>query len=101
MGSIAQKRALEHYRKRLAERGLTRFEVVGLKDDRDLLRAIARRLARDDTEAAHLRDEVRKAVGAEKPPVRGGILAAFRRSPLVGADLNLARDSNPDRKLRL
>jgi len=33
------------------------------------------------------------AHGFGEPPNRGGILSALRRSPLVGADLNLKRPS--------
>jgi hypothetical protein len=34
---------------------------------------------------------------ASEPPRKGSILAAMRRSPLVGADLNLVRDSGSNR----
>lgn len=34
-----------------------------------------------------------------EPPKKGGILAALRRSPLVGADLNLARSRETNRKV--
>lgn len=101
MGSIAQKHALERYRTRLAKRGLARFEVLGLKDDRNLLRTLARQLAGNDAEAAHLREVVKKAVVSEQPSVRGGILAAFRRSPLVGANLNLMRKRSAGRAVDL
>jgi hypothetical protein len=33
---------------------------------------------------------------ASEPPKKGGILAALRRSPLVGVDLNLARPRTTD-----
>jgi len=36
---------------------------------------------------------------AGEPPKKGGILAALRRSPLVGADLNLARSRETGRKV--
>jgi hypothetical protein len=38
---------------------------------------------------------------AGEPPKKGGILAALRRSPLVGADLNLARSRDTGRKVDL
>jgi hypothetical protein len=41
----AQKRALQNYRSRLNERGMARFEVLGLGEDRELIRTLARRLA--------------------------------------------------------
>lgn len=34
-------------------------------------------------------------------PERGGILAALRRSPLVGAELDLSREAEDDRQLEL
>ena len=89
MGS-SQKRAIQNYRSRLSERGLARFEVLARDADRDLIRSLARRLAEDGPEASRLRQAVSQTIGDE-PPKKGGILAALRRSPLVGADLNLGR----------
>jgi len=88
--SSSQKRAIRNYRKRLGKRGLARFEVLGLDSDRDLVRSVARRLAEKSPAAAQLRAAVRETLAGE-PPKTGGILAALRRSPLVGADLDLAR----------
>ena len=45
MPSTSQRRAIEAHRRRLAERGLGRFEVRGLEADKDLIRGLARRLA--------------------------------------------------------
>ena len=90
MANTAQKRALQNYRTRLVKRGMARFEVLGLDADRDLIRSLAKRLAEDDPDAARIRATVSQTIAGE-PPKRGGILAALRRSPLVGADLDLAR----------
>ena len=38
---------------------------------------------------------------AGEPPSKGGVLAALRRSPLVGADLDLARSHEAGRKVDL
>jgi hypothetical protein len=89
MGS-SQKRAIQNYRTRLGERGLARFEVLGREADRDLIRSLARRLAEEGPEASRLRAVVSQSVAGE-PPRTGGILAALRRSPLVGAELDLQR----------
>ena len=86
----SQKRAIQNYRTRLGERGLARFEVLGRETDRDLIRSIARRLAEDGVEGARLRVALDQSIAGE-PPKTGGILAALRRSPLVGADLDLQR----------
>ena len=100
MDNSAQKRALRNYRSRLVKRGMARFEVLGLDADRDLIRSLAKRLAEDDSEAARIRAAVSRTVAGE-PPRKGGILAALRRSPLVKADLNLARPRETGRKVDL
>jgi hypothetical protein len=98
--SSSQKRAIQNYRSRLSERGLARFEVLGRDADRDLIRWLARRLAADGPEATRLRAAVSQTI-AREPPKKGGILAALRRSPLVGADLNLTRPREVGRKVRI
>ena len=100
MANTAQKRALRNYRTRLVKRGMARFEVLGLDSDRDLIRSLAKRLAEDDPDALRIRAAVSRTI-AGKPPRRGGILAALRRSPLVGAGLNLARSHETGRKVDL
>ena len=96
----SQKRAIQNYRSRLSERGLARFEVLGRDTDHDLIRSLARRLTEDSADASRLRAMVGQAVSGE-PPKKGGILAALRRSPLVGADLDFARPREEGRKVDL
>ena len=96
----SQKRAIRNYRSRLGERGLARFEVLGRAADRDLLRTLARRLAEDGPEATRLRTAVSQTIAGE-PPKTGGILAALRRSPLVGAGLELTRPREKGRKVTI
>jgi hypothetical protein len=96
--SSSQKRAIQNYRSRLSERGLSRFEVLGRDEDRDLIRSLARRLADDTPEAMALRATVSRSISGE-PPAKGGILAALRRSPLVGADLDLDRPRDEGREV--
>ena len=98
--SNSQKRAVQNYRYRLNARGLTRFEVLGRSDDRDLVRSIARRLAEKGPEASQLRAVVSQTITGA-PPRKGGILAALRRSPLVGADLDLGRPREEGRKVAI
>ena len=100
MSSTAQKRALENYRSRLTERGIVRFEIQALDADRDLLRSLARKLTEDGPEAGQLRRTLRQAVTGE-PPKAGGILAALRRSPMVGTDLDLSRPREEGHKVEL
>jgi hypothetical protein len=96
----SQKRAIQNYRARLSERGLARFEVLGRDTDRDLIRSLARRLAEDGADAARLRAAVSQTIAGE-PPRKGGILAALRRSPLVGTDLDLNRPREEGRKVEI
>ena len=100
MANHAQKRALRNYRLRLGQHGLARFEVLGFEADRDLLRALAKRLAHNDGEAARLRSELRRSL-SDPPPARGGILAALQASPVVGVDLDLTREITSGRDVDL
>lgn len=99
MSNRAQRQAIKNYRHRLKKRGLARFEVLGLNADRALIRSLARKLADDDPEAKRIRSEVVRSVS--DPRRRGGILAALRRSPLVGADLKVTRPIDAGRKIDL
>ena len=100
MNSVSQTRAIKNYRDRLTERGLARFEVLGPESDRDLIRAIARRLAEDDSEAAKLRAMLKQAISSGDKK-KGGILQALRDSPLVGVELDLTRPQVDGRKVDL
>lgn len=77
---------------------MQQFEVLGLDADRDLIRSLARRLAEDGPDAARIRVALAGTISGE-PPKNGGILAALRRSPLVGADLDLTRSHEAGRKV--
>lgn len=100
MSNRAQKRAIKNYRSRLRKRGVVRFEVLGLDGDRGLIRSVAKRLAQNDPEASRIRMELMRAV-AGVPKQLGGILAALRRSPLVGEELNIERPFDSGRKVEL
>lgn len=100
MNNSAQKRAIENYRSRLTKRGIIRFEIQALERDRDLIRALARKLTEEGQIAGQLRRVVQQAVAGGSPKT-GGILAALRRSPLVGADLDLGRPREEGRKVNL
>src|SRR5215467_10276319 len=91
MMRASQKRAVANDRRRLKDRGMARYEVRGLETDKQLVRKLARRLAANDDDAQRLRAEVARQVASGEPR-RGGIWVALRRSPLVGAGLNLERE---------
>jgi len=99
MDNTAQKRALRNYRTRLAKRGKARFEVLGLDVDRDLIRSLAKRLAEDDLDAVRIRAVVGQIIAGE-PTKKGRILAALRRSPLVGTDLIRGRSHEAGRRAK-
>jgi hypothetical protein len=100
MSTTPQKRAIKRYRKRLNERGIARFKVLGLKADRELIRTLAKRLADNDPDSTRIRATIRQTVSEGQSP-KGGILDALRRSPLVGADLVLSRLPASGRKVDL
>ncbi len=101
MTTSAQINALRNYRQRLSQRGMGRFEVKGLIADRPLIRAIAARLAEDNSEeVSNLRTSLFRSISLE-PASTGRILSALRRSPLVGADLDIARDDSAGRVIDL
>ncbi len=100
MSKLSQRRAIERYRSRLAERGMARFEVLGRDSDRKLVRSLASRLAEDGPEARRLRLGVTNGMAGE-PPRIGGVLAALRRSPLVGDDVIPSRPFETGRKVGL
>jgi hypothetical protein len=79
---------------------MARFEVLGLGTDRELIRSLAKRLADDGPESARIRTTVRSTISVVQSK-KGGILDALRRSPLVGADLDLSRPLTPGRKVDL
>jgi len=100
MNDTPQKRALKNYRKRLNQRGMARFEVLGLDTDRALIRSLARRLADNGPDSGRIRATVRRTISRE-PPKKGGILNALRRSPLVGVDLDIKRPVTAGRRVDL
>jgi chorismate mutase len=100
MSDESQMRALKNFRERLSRRGMARFEVLALDQDRELIRSLARRLAANGAEAAEIRASLHRGMAAEKRQ-KGGVLAALRRSPLVGANLNVARPVIDGRKVDL
>jgi hypothetical protein len=79
---------------------MARFEVLALDQDRELIRSLARRLVANGPDASEIRASMLQSVKGEKRG-RGGVLAALRRSPLVGTDLKLTRPVSDGRKVDL
>ena len=102
--NTSQKRAIDNHRRRLAERGMSRYEVRGLVEDKELVRKFAKRLAAHDEGAARLRWQVEQEIAEEAPvQLRTGkdIWDALRRSPLVGLDLDIEREFTTGRDIEL
>ncbi len=98
--NASQRRAVASHRRRLNERGLSRYEVRGLVQDKELVRKFAKHLAANDPEAERLRQEVAGRV--LKRPLSGKeFWEALRRWPLVGMDLNIEREVTAGRDVDL
>src|SRR5215469_15413319 len=91
------RRTPKAYRKRLSQRGMARFEVLARRTDRELIRLLARVLSENDPKANRIRESLKRLAGGASS--KGGILAALRSSPLVGADLDLTRPAIPGRNV--
>jgi hypothetical protein len=98
--TTSQHRALKNYRKRLGQKGIARFEVLGRDDDRELIRTLARRLAEKGPGSIRLRAEVTRSLSASTAK-RGGVLAALMRAPAALVDVKFDRPPMPERKLDL
>jgi hypothetical protein len=98
VGTTSQARAIKNYRKRLNQRGMARFEVLGLDADRELIRKLARKLAENGADAAEIRASLSEKVAPETRK-KGSIYAVLRNWPL--GDLNLTRPYTEGRKIDL
>jgi hypothetical protein len=67
-----------------------------LESDRDIIRSLAKRLAKGGVEADRIRTQIGEALDG-----KGGIVAALLRSPLIGAELVLTRDRELPRDIDL
>jgi len=85
MAASAQAKASQKYRKRLEEKGMMRFEVVGRITDKVLLRALAAEIAKGSEQSEKLRRELVKAVN----PENNSVLSVFDRPELRGLDLQV------------
>jgi hypothetical protein len=99
--NASQKRAVANHRRRLGELGIARYEVRGLEQDKQLVRQFAKRLAANDAEAERLREAITQEVAPRQFLTGKEIWEALRRSPLVGADLDLEREVVRPREIDL
>jgi hypothetical protein len=100
MSKPSQRRAVRNFRSRLAKQGWVRFEVLGRRSDRELVRTVARRLAEEGPESERLRALVKQTIDGA-PPAKGGVVRALMASPLIGSELDLARAHDEGRMVDL
>jgi hypothetical protein len=94
----SQRRRVANHRRR--EQNMSRYEVRGLKRDKELVRHVARRLAAGDAAANRLRKELTEKT--KEPEASGAsLVAALRRSPLVGVDWEIERPIEYGREIDL
>ncbi len=101
MSNTSQSRATKNYRKRLQQRGVARFDVLGLDADRGLLRSLAKRLTQDDPGAIRIRSDVSRALSEGPQPKKGGLLAVLRLPAMEGLELEIDRPFDPGRRVDL
>jgi hypothetical protein len=101
MSNSSQKRAIKKYRHRLQERGIARFDVLGLDTDRELIRSLAKRLTLNDPDANRIRSEVSRTISEGSHQKKGGLLAVLRLPALEGLELEIDRPFDPGRKIEL
>lgn len=79
---------------------MSRYEVRGLSRDKELIRYVARQLAAGDAAADRLRKELADKTAAATQS-GASILAALRRSPLVGTEWEIERPIEYGREIDL
>ena len=90
--TVAQKKALAGYRRRLKRQGLVRLEVQVRKDDARLIRDIVTALA-DPDRGGEARVLLRERFGAHQA---AGLKALLAAAPLEGIDLSRTHDFGRD-----
>lgn len=99
MTTEAQRKAVSEHRRRRAREGIVRFELAAPSQDKELVRALARRLASADAEP--FRVQLQRLIAAADPKTYGEIWRALRASPLVGSGLEFPRSKEFGRKVEL
>lgn len=85
------------HRNKLVTSGSKRVEVTVPSGDATLVKAIAGALRSGGKNAKHIRDSLQPIVSASKAKTGSELVAFFRKSPLVGAELKIDRDTSTGR----
>ena len=100
--SKKQSRArVARHRTKVAAEGSKRVEVTVPTRDANLVKAIAGALRSGGVDAKRIRDSLRPMLSAPKAKTGSELVAFFRKSPLVGADLQTERDTSTGRSADL
>ena len=97
---LAKVRVARHRSKATAQ-GFRRVEVTVSNRDASLVKAIAGALRQGGQDAKRIRESVQSLVAAPKAQTGAELVAFFRNSPLVGAELSLERDRSTGRTVDL
>lgn len=92
-----QKGRVARHRTRVAASGSKRVEVTVPTCDAGLVKAIAGALRSGGEDAKRIRDSLQPIVSSSKAKTGSELVAFFRKSPLVGADLQIERDASTGR----
>ena len=91
------KARVARHRTRVAAKGSKRVEVTVPSRDASLVKAIAGVLRSGGKEAKRIRDSLQPIVSSPKAKTGLELVAFFRKSPLVGANLQVERDNSAGR----
>ena len=89
------------HRKKVATGGAKRVEVTVPSRDATLVKAIAGALRSDGEEAKRIREALQPMLSVPRAKTGSELVAFFRASPLVGADLQIERDRSTGRAVDL
>ncbi len=89
------------HRKKVATSGAKRVEVTVPSCDAPLVRAIAGALRSGGEEAQRIRESLQPMLSVPRARTGQELVAFFRASPLVGAELQIERDRSAGRSVDL
>jgi len=95
------KARVARHRSRASAKGSRRVEVTVPSQDASLVKAIAGALREGGKGAKHIRETVQSLVAAPKAQTGAELIAFFRKSPLVEAELSIERDRSTGRAVEL
>lgn len=91
------KSRVARHRSKVVASGSKRVEVTVPGGDATLVKAIAGALRSGGKNAKHIRESFQPIVSTSKAKTGSELVAFFRKSPLVGAELQIERDTSAGR----